>query len=224
MKLRSGRVITYPKKSAPVKKEVATKNYVKKAISASKETKFEHQPSTSRWGSLNATLQAPWLINTIPQGDTPEQRDGSKVKLTYLRLNIQLISTAAFVPSTFRFVLLLVKNPRGVAPLTDGSDVFDQANPTIISGYNPDISFSTRFKVLKDWTKFCENPFSSVTAHSYYTKCNKGLNIIQECFADQTTGLIAGIDKGALYLYVIAESASGTFSVNTTHHLTYKDY
>jgi len=205
-------------------KQVATKTYVKRAISASKENKFEHQPTTARYTSLSTTLQTPWLINTIPQGDTAEQRDGSKVKLTYLKLDLNLVSTTTHVPSTFRFVLLHVKNPRGVVPLTDGSDVFDQANPTIISQYNPDISFSTRFKVLKDWTYTAENPFSSVTPHFYYTRCYIPLNIIQESFADQTTGLITGIDKGALYLYCIAESSSGAFTLNTAHHLTYKDY
>lgn len=207
----------------------ATKTYVKKAISSSKENKFEHVPLTSRYTSLNTTLQAPFLINTIPQGDSPEQRDGSKVKLTNLKLAIQLLNTVftggGTGRHTFRFVLLHVKNPRGVAPLTDGSDVFDQANPTIVSGYNPDISFSTRFKVLKDWIVVCE-PFLATTsaAHKYYTKCNKKLDIIQECFATETTGTIAGIDKGAVYLYCICDNAEGAYSMLMDHHLTFKDY
>lgn len=203
--------------------KVATVNKVKHMIARINELKFQYAVVTTATTISNS---APYilLLNPCLRGTTDQTRIGDRVHNNKLDINMLFNPTATLGNGTptVRFLIIKYKNPRGVSPLANGSDVFDQTAPVPMSHFN-DITtdWHSRFECVKDsGAMIIKTQFSGqlMQTHCHFKKTLKDITD----YSISNAGTVADIDKNAYYLYVLTDT---TVSCNLTYdyRFYYKD-
>lgn len=187
---------------------IASKMYVKQAISRMMENKYILSNLTTVSSNIHSTNPVMFLLNPLVQGDNDDNRTGSKVHFKSLNIRMELIPLSSYPPEThpYRILLFRYKQPRGADPTF--TNLFNTATPTQFSQYNKlDINFSSRFEIIRDMTIQPVHQYSA-QLHTIYKKINirQQVNHITD-YSLGNTGTIADIDTNAYFLAVISPYA-----------------
>lgn len=206
-------------------RKLATVSTVKRMINRSTEIKFTYSAYQSI--STNLLNTAPYfgLLNPLTQGDTDSNRTGDKVRFNYLTMTLfHNLANTNINDITYRYSILRVKNPRGVAPTAstlvvnggtaqDPCEIWDEINYDFYSRY--EILYDSGVKVLHRnvTTNY------TVSAEQFGVSCDFVTD-----YSLSNAGTIADIDQNAIYLYF--RSGNGTanaHALNYSYRLTYRD-
>lgn len=203
-------------------KGVSTKA-IKRVINRSLETKFIQVSYTALFSALTTTMSAPLLLNPLLRGNTDNSRIGDRVRAIKLHISYQFYSAATTnVCPTFRLTVVRIKQPRGVAPLTNGSDVYDTTNPAPLDMINYDLDWNKRYEFLHVERHTLKPAFAAQTL-SHYGDIHVNLSDMIMDYSLGNAGTIADIDTNALYLYCQYDNSATAGSIYGSYHLTYKD-
>jgi len=151
-------------------------------------------------------------INVIPQGTSVNQRVGKKVALKSIQLRGSAIGRADAVSNDYTYIIVYDKRPTGVLPAI--TDILDSIDP---QSMNNDAN-AGRFRILKrvdnvlvggtSLTGAVANTLTEATMRNedWYLP----LNNLQTVFKAATTGVIADVEQGALYIVTLGNQVSGT--------------
>lgn len=146
-------------------------------------------------------------LNSIPQGDSPTDRDGRAylLKSVHVRGTVQNISTEAC-----NVRILLVHDTQTNAAQMDGSDVLEPKTANIGIYAFRDLEYSTRFRILHDEIiNVTPQPWqgASSTQTDIPTKffsINKKLNVKVTTVGSSAT--VAGISDHSLHIVAVAQN------------------
>ena len=196
--------------------KIATRAYVKRIISAEKET-HNIQTDATLTTTLTSAANYSTLLNPLSQGDTDNTRTGDKVKFTSFKGKLQIIG-AAGLNQNYRCTIVRQKNPRGNAASI--ADVFG-AGANVFHHFNhSNVDFTSRYEIVLDKT------MNIASNHSTQV----GYGIMDISFdADQVAdyslgnaGSIADIDTNA-YILMLQTDAGTAATVNVSSLFFYKD-
>lgn len=176
------------------------------------------------------------LLNGLVQGVENYQRLGKKIMMSSVRVKWNLFPTGNVNSGTDeveRVVLFWDASPNGIAPtMTQLLQDVSNAGTTSVNAYSgANIDYRSRFTILKDW--FWSVPLSATFADStgsmpnesasdeYYKKLGAGW----DTHYIATTGAIASLGTGALYLLTTSNHASSfnAFALNIAVRVRYTD-
>ncbi|AIF34794.1 putative capsid protein [Sewage-associated circular DNA molecule-3] len=163
------------------------------------------------------------LLNTVPQGASVNQRVGKKIMLKSLQARGLMQNGSAATANDVAFLIVYDKRPTGALP-----SVTDILAISSAQSMNNDAN-SGRFVIMKRVDTYL---IGNLTAATNYTEvavrdCDfflplKGMPTVYKA---ATTGAIADIEEGALYLVTIGGTAAGTgaASLSITMRLRFVD-
>lgn len=171
-------------------------------------------------------------LNAVPQGDGLGNRHANKMLCRMLYINglittaqSPLISANEIRPA--RLVVLWDREARGLAPVF--ADVYDTPNVTSF----PRVQFRERFQILyeKTFNPSADVGWFNTAGQAAYLTYNRMLklripvNRMTVWTPGATTGSIANVEKGSLYLLFITPAAPGNDSLvfNYEYKLTFED-
>jgi len=206
----------------PRKKRVATKGYVDRKIDNMIEDKVirVNQPSTTGVGAISDYIP----LNTCQQGPALGQRNGQKIRMKSLQLNISfVIDPSGLVGATtgyfFRWMLLYDKQANGALPSNAQLFYNTTAGETYESPLN--IAGSKRYTILADRTvgvNVAGGSTNASTQHSVRRKFNLRNKTVT--YNSGNAGNITDINTGALHLVMMCDA----FIIATWHtELRYED-
>lgn len=144
----------------------------------------------------------------VAQGDDDVNRDGLQISLR--RVEIKFLVASGNIASCLRFILFVDKQSNGAQPLigdllqVTGTGLQQQVSPT-------SNDFKKRFTILRDFNKV-------VSADESNDKICFSLRrrLTNKMRFDGTTGAIADVVSGALWLVVFADTLGGANSPELT--------
>lgn len=148
-----------------------------------------------------------FLLNTIAQGTSVNQRVGKKVMMKSLQLRGYVFNNSAALYNDCALLVVYDRRPTGSLPAI--TDILVSANAISLNNDNN----SGRFKILKR----CD--FELVGAPSVTTGTEASaatadfylsLRDLPTVYKSAATGAIADIEEGALYLVTVGINAAGT--------------
>lgn len=139
------------------------------------------------------------LLNGLGLGDAPNQREGISVTLKSVHVKINVSANATALTNVNRWIFFIDTQPNLTVP--SGADLL--LGPSVNAMRN--LSFSKRFKVLKDyrWTQVATSESGMKTLQFDFPI--RGFNTRYAVGA--ATGTIADIATNSLYLYSIGDQA-----------------
>lgn len=147
------------------------------------------------------------LLNGISRGTDSTNRIGRSIKVKSIEINMYMYaSTSATTEMFARFILILDKEPNGLAP-SFGDILQSTSSPTnLISPRNLDNR--KRFIILKDQLrKFSSSGNNDAQGFEFYKKMD-----FHTIYNAGDTGTISDIDSNSLYLCVVGSDPSSTHS------------
>lgn len=146
------------------------------------------------------------LIPTVAQGASVNQRVGKKIMWKSLQCRGTMNARTAAVANDVAFMIVYDKRPTGALPSI--TDILVSANS---SAFNND-SNSGRFRILKRVDQVLIGNTTTPATGQEEKDCSffldlKGLPCVYKA---ATTGAIADIEEGALYLVTVGDNAAGT--------------
>lgn len=176
---------------------------VQKKVLVSKETGFVDLASA---GYALDTTGAIALIATIAQGTSVNQRVGKRVVLKSLQIRGAAQQGSTAIYNDCAVMIVYDRRPTGSLPAITA--ILNTANS---NSFNNDAN-SGRFKIVRRWD-FCLSGNGATPATGNEIKDMSQfvpLNDLPLVFKAATTGDIADIDEGALYVVTVGATAAGT--------------
>jgi len=178
---------------------------------ASKETGYVDIAAT---GYALDTTGSVTLLNTIAQGSSVNQRVGKKIILKSIQSRGNMTNNGTASANDVAYMIVYDKRPTGALPSI--TDILVSASANAL---NNDVN-SGRFKIVKRVDEVLTGNTSA--AASWQSNMMVGqdwwqsLNNLPVVYKALTTGAIADIEEGALYLVTIGTSAAGTGAATLT--------
>lgn len=183
-------------------RQATTASRTRRILGASKETGYVDVASNDYALDTTGSIT---LLNTIAQGASVNQRVGKKVVLKSLQCRGQSFNNSAATGNDVAFLIVYDKRPTGALPAI--TDILNTANSRAM---NNDAN-SGRFRIMKRVDCMMTGNDTNITDTTYMSQdFFLDLKGVQTVFKAATTGAIADIEQGALYLVTVGTAAAGT--------------
>lgn len=158
-------------------------------------------------GSIN-------LLNGMTQGDGPNNRTGTSIKMKSYEIKYGLQNNATAINTQCRVLLVLDKQSNGAAPVL--TDILQTNSP-----YSPrNLNNRKRFKILMDKRYSLSTAGPNNTNDSTYMK---NVETHVQFFSTSNLGTIADISSNALYLVHCSDQATNFPTINYYCRVRYLD-
>lgn len=153
-------------------------------------------------------------ICAVAQGDGNTNRDGEKVRIKSIELNIEVDKHASATTSRVKVCLILGRDIQGLsAPVV--SDIWENVGGS--SGYvqNPRNTHQVkRYKIMKEWMLLFQGN-EDIKDIKYYKKCSIPIK--------WTSSTATSYQENVLYVIAISDQATNTPTVNITSKIRFID-
>jgi hypothetical protein len=183
-------------------------------------------PLSVTGNSLSTSTYVPVLLNAVQQGSSANNRTGRKIQMEKLRLALDFEVDPNNSYDYVRVVLFLDRESRGGAPgagdlLTNTTSLEHQ----VLSSLNEDNK--NRFKILfDDNITIRQNTINSSSGYLFGGVQRVNVTIPLKAkvdFYNTTTGTIADIDQGALYMFFFGFAANHPTGFSYDTQLFFRD-
>lgn len=152
-------------------------------------------------------------LSTITQGTGPNNRLGRRVTLRSILIRCYAIPSGS---NWLRWMVVYDHAPNGVLPLITDILTIDDVNAPNNLVYND------RFMILHDNLTQNQSDINTPTPFKLYMKLGPGGKGLQMQFTNGTSGSIADVTTGAIYI-ACCGSASGNCSLDFTSRIRFTD-
>lgn len=202
-------------------KSAAFQAAVKANMQKANRRGFLYKDVASAVYALNTTGSVTLIPATLAQGVSQQQRIGKKIMWKNIQVRGYVNANPTTTVTHGAWFLVYDKRPKQSA-VPSLTDILVSANSLDFT--NPDNH--DRFSILcRRQYVFAGNSAAPTTGKEIYD-VNEFIKVNRECvFMSAGTGAIGDIEKGALYLVTVGQSAAGTTDAdaNLAIRVTYKD-